>query len=405
MTQQRFVIVGAGLAGAKAAEALREQGFDGRITLIGAEPHHPYERPPLSKGYLTGTTDRAGVFVHQDGWYADHDVELLLGVAATGLDRGAHRVGLADGGAIEYDKLLLATGARPRRPPIPGAQAPHVRYLRRIEDCESLRDVLGSVSRLAVIGAGWIGLEVTAAARQAGVAVTVLEAARLPLLRVLGPEAAQVFAGLHRDHGVDLRLGVTVSEITPSGVRLGDGDEIAADAVLVGVGAEPEVRLALDAGLHVDDGVVVDAALRTGDPDIVAAGDVANAYHPLLGRHVRVEHWANALKQPAVAAAAMLGRDAVYEDLPYFYTDQYDLGMEYVGHVEPGGYDQVVFRGDVAARKFIAFWLNGGRVLAGMNVNVWDVVEPIKTLIRTGTPVTPQALADPDRPLETLAAS
>ncbi|MEN3536879.1 FAD-dependent oxidoreductase [Microbispora sp. ZYX-F-249] len=405
MTQQRFVIVGAGLAGAKAAEALREQGFDGRITLIGAEPHRPYERPPLSKGCLTGSTDRAGVFVHQDGWYAEHDVEVLLGVAATGLDRGAHRVELADGGAIEYDKLLLATGARPRRPPIPGARAPHVRYLRRIEDCESLRDVLGSVSRMAVIGAGWIGLEVTAAARRAGVAVTVLEAARLPLLRVLGPEAAQVFAGLHRDHGVDLRLGVTVSEITPSGVRLGDGGEIAADAVLVGVGAEPEVELALRAGLHVDNGVVVDATLRTGDPDIVAAGDVANAYHPLLGRHVRVEHWANALKQPAVAAAAMLGRDAVYEELPYFYTDQYDLGMEYVGHVEPGGYDQVVFRGDVAARKFIAFWLKGDRVLAGMNVNVWDVVEPIKRLIRAGTPVTSHALADPDRPLEILAAS
>ncbi|MBD3136545.1 FAD-dependent oxidoreductase [Microbispora bryophytorum] len=403
VTQQRFVIVGAGLAGAKAAEALREQGFDGRVTLIGAEPHHPYERPPLSKGYLTGKTDRAGVFVHEEGWYADHDVELRLGVAASGLDRGAHRVELADGGAIEYDRLLLATGARPRRPPIPGAAAPHVRYLRRIEDCESLKDVLGSVSRLAVIGAGWIGLEVTAAARQAGVAVTVLETARLPLLRALGPEAAQIFADLHRDQGVDLRLGVTVSEITPSGVRLGDGAEIDADAVLVGVGAEPDVDLAVRAGLPVDNGIVVDAALRTGDPDIVAAGDVANAYHPLLGTRVRVEHWANALKQPKVAAATMLGREAVYEELPYFYTDQYDLGMEYVGHVEPGGYDQVVFRGDVAAGEFIAFWLSGDRVLAGMNVNVWDVVEPIKRLIRSGTPVTPQALADTGRPLETLA--
>ncbi|GGO08309.1 pyridine nucleotide-disulfide oxidoreductase [Microbispora rosea subsp. aerata] len=401
MTQQRFVIVGAGLAGAKAAEALRGQGFDGRITLIGAEPHRPYERPPLSKGYLMGTSDRAGVFVHEESWYADHDVELRLGVAAAGLDRGAHRVELADGATIGYDKLLLATGALPRRPPIPGADAPHVRYLRRIEDCESLKDVLATVSRLAVIGAGWIGLEVTAAARRAGVEVTVLEAAPLPLLRVLGPEVARVFADLHRDHGADLRLGVTVSEITPSGVRLGDGTEIAADAVLVGVGVEPDVRLALHAGLRVDDGIVVDAALRTDDPDIVAAGDVANAYHPLLGRHIRVEHWANALKQPAVAAATMLGRDAVYEDLPYFYTDQYDLGMEYVGHVEPGGYDQVVFRGDVAAREFIAFWLSGDRVLAGMNVNVWDVVEPIKQLIRTRTPVTPQALADPDQPLET----
>ncbi|WP_260617461.1 MULTISPECIES: NAD(P)/FAD-dependent oxidoreductase [unclassified Microbispora] len=405
MTPQRFVIVGAGLAGAKAAEALREQGFDGRITLIGAEPHRPYERPPLSKGYLMGTTERAGVFVHPEGWYADHDVELRLGVAATGLDRGAHRVELTDGGAVEYDKLLLATGARPRTPPIPGAHAPHVHYLRTIEDCESLKEVIGSVSRLAVIGAGWIGLEVTAAARRAGVEVTVLEVAELPLLRVLGPEVARVFAGLHRDHGVDLRLGVVVSEITRSGVRLGDGEEIPADAVLVGVGAEPEVRLAVQAGLPVDDGVVVDAALRTADPDIVAAGDVANAHHPLLGRRVRVEHWANALKQPRVAAATMLGREATYEELPYFYTDQFDLGMEYVGHVEPGGYDQVVFRGDVAGREFIAFWLSGDRVLAGMNVNIWDVVEPIKALIRTGTPVTAQALADPGLPLDKLVAS
>ncbi|MBX6384335.1 MAG: FAD-dependent oxidoreductase [Microbispora sp.] len=402
MTAQRFVIVGAGLAGAKAAEALREQGFDGRITLIGAEPHRPYERPPLSKGYLTGATERAGVFVHEEGWYAAHDVELRLGVAATGLDRGARRVELADGSAIEYDKLLLATGARPRVPPIPGADAPHVRYLRRIEDCESLRDVLGTVSRLVIVGAGWIGLEVAAAARRAGVSVTVLEAERLPLLRALGPEAAEIFAGLHRDHGVDLRCGTVVAEITASGVRLGDGEEIAADAVLVGVGAEPEAGLALHAGLEVDNGIVVDAALRTGDPDIVAAGDVANAFHPLLGRHVRVEHWANALKQPAVAAATMLGREAIYDDLPYFYTDQYDLGMEYVGYVEPGGYDQVVFRGDVAAREFIAFWLKGDRVLAGMNVNVWDVVDPIKGLIRTATPVTARALADPGQPLEAL---
>ncbi|GII77243.1 pyridine nucleotide-disulfide oxidoreductase [Sphaerisporangium rufum] len=404
MTRQSFVIVGAGLAGAKAAEALREQGFDGRITLVGAEPHRPYERPPLSKGYLAGTAGRAGVFVHPEDWYAGHDVELRLGVAATGLDRGARRVELDGGGMIGYDRLLLATGAVPRRPPIPGAGAPHVHYLRRIEDCESLRDVLASKSRLAVIGAGWIGLEVAAAARQAGLAVTVLEAAPLPLLRVLGPEAARVFAGLHRDHGVDLRLGITVGEITPAGVRLGDGTEIGADAVLIGVGAEPEVRLARLAGLRVDDGIVVDAALRTEDRHIVAAGDVAAAYHPLLGEHVRVEHWANALAQPAVAAATMLGRDALYQDLPYFYTDQYDLGMEYVGHVGPGGYDRVVFRGDVAAREFIAFWLRGDRVLAGMNVNVWDVVEPIKALIRSGAAVRAEALADPDRPLEDLAA-
>ncbi|WP_433499143.1 NAD(P)/FAD-dependent oxidoreductase [Sphaerimonospora sp. CA-214678] len=404
VAQRKFVIIGGGLAGAKAAEALREQGFDGRITLIGGEPHRPYERPALSKDYLTGKADRDSLFVHPEGWYADHDVELLLGVAATGLDRRSHRVELADGSALDYDKLLLATGAAPRTLRIPGADAPVVRYLRRIEDSESLKDVLSGASRLAVIGAGWIGLEVTAAARQAGVAVTVLEAARLPLLRVLGPEVAAIFSTLHHDHGVDLRFGVTVREITSAGVRLGDGDEIAADAVLVGIGAVPDVRLAQQAGLHVDNGIVVDASLRTSDPDIVAVGDVANAFHPLLNERIRVEHWANARKQPTVAATTMLGRHAAYEELPYFYTDQYDLGMEYVGFVKPNGYDQVVFRGDVAAREFIAFWLKGDRVLAGMNVNIWDVNGPIKELIRTGRSVDPRALADPGQPLSLLAA-
>lgn len=405
VAQRKFVIVGGGLAAAKAAEALREQGFDGRITLIGDEPHHPYERPALSKDYLTGKADRDSLSAHPESWYADHDVELLLGVAATGLDRRGHRVELADGRALDYDKLLLATGAVPRTLRIPGADAPSVHYLRRIEDSDSLKDVLSSASRLAVIGAGWIGMEVAAAARQAGVAVTVLEAARLPLLRVLGPEVAEVFATLHREHGVDLRFGVTVREITPAGVRLGDGSEITADAVLAAIGAVPEVRLAQQAGLHVDNGIVVDAGLRTSDPDIVAVGDVANAFHPLLGEHIRVEHWANARKQPAVAAATMLGRQAAYEELPYFYTDQYDLGMEYAGYVKPNGYDRVVFRGDVTAREFIAFWLKGDRVLAGMNVNIWDVIEPIKELIRAGKPVDPQALADPGQPLSPPAAS
>ncbi|MFC0861575.1 NAD(P)/FAD-dependent oxidoreductase [Sphaerimonospora cavernae] len=400
MAKQKFVIIGAGLAGAKAVEALREQGFDGRIILIGDEPHRPYERPALSKDYLTGKADRDSLFVHPESWYADHEVELLLDVAATGIARSSHRVDLSDGDALGYDKLLLATGASPRTLPIPGADAASVRYLRRMEDSESLKDVLGSASRLVVIGAGWIGLEVTAAARQAGVAVTVLEAAPLPLLRVLGPEVAAVFTTLHRDHGVDLRFGAAAREITSSGVRLGDGSEITADAVLVGIGAVPNVRLAQQAGLNVDNGIVVNAGLHTGDPDIVAAGDVANAFHPLLREHIRVEHWANARKQPAIAAATMLGRPAYYEELPYFYTDQYDLGMEYVGFVKPGDYDQVVFRGDVATREFIAFWLKDDRVLAGMNVNVWGVGEPIKELIRARTPVDPRALADPDQPLD-----
>jgi len=262
-----------------------------------------------------------------------------------------------------------------------------------------LRATLATASRLVVIGAGWIGLEVTAAARLAGVEVTVVETAELPLLRVLGPEVAQVFADLHLAHDVEFRFKAALAEIitdngVATGVRLGDGTTIAADAVLVAVGAGPNVQLAETVGLHVDNGIVVDAALRTSDPNIFAAGDVASAFHPLYGRHIRVEHWANARQQPKAAAASMLGKDASYDELPYFYTDQYDLGMEYVGFVEPGGYDRVVFRGDVAGREFIAFWLSNDRVVAGMNVNVWDVVEPIKALIRSRAAIPASRLAD-----------
>jgi 3-phenylpropionate/trans-cinnamate dioxygenase ferredoxin reductase subunit len=408
VAQRSLVIVGAGLAGAKAVEALRAQGFDGRLTLIGDERDRPYERPPLSKEYLTGKADRDTVFVHEAGWYAQHDVDLRLGVAVTAIDDGGeHRVRLADGSTVGYDKLLLTTGASPRTLPIPGGTASGVRYLRRLADSEYLKEAITAGTRIVVIGAGWIGLEVAAAARQHEVDVTVLETAELPLLRVLGPEVAVVFADLHRAHGVDLRCGVTVSEITTvdgraTGVRLGDGTEIAADTVLIGIGAVPNVVLAQEAGLAVDNGIVVDAALRTSDPDVFAAGDVANAHHPLLDRHIRVEHWANALNQPAIAAAAMLGNDVGYDELPYFYTDQYDLGMEYLGHVDPGGYDNVVCRGDVTAREFIAFWLRDNRVLAAMNVNVWDVGDPIKDLIRSGRAVDPAALADPNRPLDQL---
>jgi 3-phenylpropionate/trans-cinnamate dioxygenase ferredoxin reductase subunit len=407
MTSQTFVIVGAGLAGAKAAEALREQDFDGRIVLIGDEPHRPYERPPLSKEYLMGKAERESVFVHEKNWYAEHHVDLHLGVPATAIDRAAHQVHLADDSRVQYDKLLLATGSGPRTLPVAGADAEGVHYLRRVDDAERIKELLATAPRLVVIGAGWIGLEVTAAARQAGGEVTVLEAAELPLFRVLGREAAQVFANLHTEHGVDLRFDTTVREITTdggraTGVRLADGTVVGADAVLVAIGAEPNIRLAEQAALEVDNGVLVDENLRTSDPDIFAVGDIANAMHPMLRRRIRVEHWANALKQPATAAAGMTGRDAVYDELPYFFTDQYDLGMEYVGHVDPDDYDRVVFRGDVGAREFIAFWLKDDHVLAGMNVNVWDVTDPVKALIRSGRPVDPDALADTGAPLEQL---
>jgi 3-phenylpropionate/trans-cinnamate dioxygenase ferredoxin reductase component len=400
MTAHGFVIVGAGLAGAKTAEALRGSGFDGQITLAGEEAELPYERPPLSKDYLTGKADRGSVFVHDADWYQQQDIDLRLGSPASAIDRAARQVRLADGGVLPYGKLLIATGASPRR--LPGASGVH--YLRSIGDSDRLKEILGTRSRLAVIGAGWIGLEVAAAARQAGLQVTVAETLELPLLRVLGPRIAQVFADLHRAHGVSLRLGVTIEEVTGRGVRLAGGTFIEADAVVAGIGATPNTQLAEQAGLEVSDGILTSDALRTSDPDIFAAGDVARAHHPLLGQHVRVEHWANALNQPATAAAAMLGGDASYRELPYFYTDQYDLVMEYLGYAAPGGYDEVVVRGDLAAREFIAFWLRDGRVLAGMNVNVWDVTDDIKELIASGHPVNTAALADPGTPLAGLAA-
>ena len=407
-TDTTYVIVGASLAGAKAAETLRAEGFDGRLVMIGAESERPYERPPLSKDYLLGKAERDTIYVHPPQWYAEHDVDLRLGVAATGLDPSGHQVTLADGSRAGYTKLLLTTGSSPRRLTVPGAGLDRVLYLRSAHDSDRLKAAFGAASRVAVIGGGWIGLETAAAARSAGAEVTVLEAAELPLLRVLGREVAEVFASLHRDNGVDLRTGVQVAEITGAGGRadgvlLGDGSRVPADVVVVGIGITPNTQLAAQAGVKVDNGVVVDERLRSSDPDIYAAGDVACAFHPLLGKHIRVEHWANALNQPLIAARAMLGHDVAYDRVPYFYTDQYDLGMEYSGYVEPGGYDQVIFRGDVPGREFVAFWVGGGRVLAGMNVNIWDVNDKIAALVRAGLPVDPARLADPDVPLEELA--
>jgi 3-phenylpropionate/trans-cinnamate dioxygenase ferredoxin reductase subunit len=406
-----YVIVGASLGGAKAAEALRAAGYDGRLVLLGTETELPYERPPLSKGYLQGKAERETIYVHPRQWYTDADIDLRLGVTAAEIDRSAHEVVLADGSRIGYAKLLLATGSSPRELQRPGADADGVLYLRSVGDSDRIRALLAEAGRIAVIGAGWIGLEVTAAAREAGVEVTVLESAELPLQRVLGDQVARVFAGLHREHGVDLRFGVQVAEITSSGghatgVRLADGSQIQADGVVVGVGITPNTGLAAAAGLEVGNGIRVDAGLRSSDPDIYAAGDVADAFHPLLGTHIRVEHWANALNQPQAAARAMAGQLVSYDRVPYFFSDQYDLGMEYAGYVAPDEYDEVVFRGDVDRREFVAFWLDqGNRVLAGMNVNVWDVNDDIQALVRAGQPVDKAALADTGTSLESLTAT
>ncbi|HEX2902133.1 MAG TPA: FAD-dependent oxidoreductase [Jatrophihabitans sp.] len=399
-----FVIVGGGLAGAKAAEALREQGYDGPLILVAAEQHLPYERPGLSKDFLVGSAERDSLFVHDGQWYADHHLDLRTGIEASAIDRNARQLQLSDGSSLGYRKLLLATGSRPRPLPVTGADAANVYQLRTIADAERLQELFSRIERLLVVGAGWIGLEVSAAARKAGVAVTVVESAELPLLPVLGRELAQVYAQLHRSHGVDFRFGASLERFEVDGDRvtsaeLADGSSIVTDAVLVAIGAQPNVELAQSAGLAVDDGILVNSALLTADPDIVACGDVANAMHPFYNKRIRVEHWATALKQPAVAARTMRGEATSYDELPYFYSDQYDLGMEFVGHLEPGGYDEVVYRGDLAAHEFVAFWLAGGRVVAGMNVNVWDVADAVKALIRKGTVIDQRLLTNPDIPL------
>jgi NADPH-dependent 2,4-dienoyl-CoA reductase/sulfur reductase-like enzyme len=401
-----FVIAGGGLAGAKAAETLRTEGFDGEVVLFGREPERPYERPPLTKGYLQGKDDRESVFVHQAGWYDQHDVDLRSGVTVAMVDPAAHLVTF-DGGTVGYDRLLLTTGASARRLDIPGAGLENVRYLRTLPESEALRARFTSGARVVIVGAGWIGLETAAAARTAGCSVTVVEPKPGALHDALGPELGARFADLHRAHGVEFRFGESAAEFRAAGSRAAQvssvvtssGAELPADLVVIGIGAVPNDGLARSAGLEVDNGVVTDSALRTSDPDIFAAGDVASFYLPLLGRHVRVEHWSNALNGGKAAATSMLGQPVEYNRVPYFFSDQYDLGMECAGLPTPGTYDQVVYRGDSDALEFIAFWLNQGRLVAGMNVNIWDVNDEIQGLVRSGQTLDPARLANPEIPL------
>ena len=404
-SSRTHVIVGASLAGAKAAETLREEGFDGRVVLIGSEAERPYERPPLSKDYLRGEAGRDKLYVHPAGFYEDNDIELLLGRMAVSLDPGRSEVGLDDGTRLRYERLLLATGAEPRRLQIPGAELAGVHYLRRVGDSDALRARLDAGGSVVVVGAGWIGAEVAASARQRGLEVTVLDPLGVPLERVLGPELGAVYRDIHADHGVRMLMGTGVEAFEGDRrverVRMTGGRALDCDFVVVGVGVEPRTRLAAEAGLAVRDGVAVNPHLRTSAEGVFAAGDVASAHHPLYGEHIRVEHWANARGQGPAAARNMLGQELPYERLPYFFSDQYDVGMEYSGFART--WDRVVFRGDPRAREFVAFWMAGDRVAAGMNVNVWDVTEPIQQLIRRRIPVDDRRLADPDVPLDELA--
>ena len=415
MTNDVYVIIGASLAGAKAAETLRDEGFTGRVVLIGEESELPYERPPLSKGYLLGHDPRDGGLVHEATWYAENHVELRLGTLANNLDATRRLITLHPADSLHYDKLLLATGSRVRTLTIPGSDLSGVHYLRTLDQADALRAGLRTGGNVVVVGAGWIGLETAAAARHYGCSVTVVEMDSLPLRRVLGDEVATLYRDLHVAHGVDFRFGAGLSEFQGedghvTGVLLADGTVLPADLVAVGVGIRPAVELAEDAGLRIDNGIVTDATLHTSDENIWACGDVVSWFHPLLNTQIRVEHWANALNGGPAAARSMLGKGEDYAPVPYFFSDQYDLGMEYAGWVKPGGYHTVVFRGDPtvagdAAPEFVAFWVAGGRVLAGMNANVWDVTDPIQDLVRAGfagRSVDLAALADPAVPLDQL---
>ena len=404
-TSDPIVIVGGGLAAARAIEAIRESDQDVPVVLVGKEDRLPYERPPLSKGVMLGTDPEDSAFPHPREWYDENHVELRLGVAVDRLDPAARTVTLSDGSELSYGSVLLATGSGLRKLDVPGTDLADVFYLRSMTDSAKIRARLVPGSDVVIIGAGWIGLEVAAAARHHGAEVTIVEPQSAPLLGVVGEQVGSWFADLHRSHGVTLRLGEGVERLEGEDGRVtavvtSSGERLPADTVVIGVGIRPNTRLAEDAGLEVDNGIVVDEALHASADGVFAAGDVANWFNPTLGTHVRVEHWANAHDGGYAAGQSIVGKDVHYGPVPFFYSDQYDIGLEYAGHVPRGTDTEVVFRGDPASNEFMAFWVvpegDGVRVLAGMHVNVWDTMDAVQDLVRNRTVVDRTKLADPD---------
>ena len=405
-----YVIVGGGLTAARAVEGIREHDEKGSIVVVTEEERLPYERPPLSKGVLKGDEELDSVFTHPEEWYSDNDVELRLGDPATSLDANAHLVTLRSGESLSYDKVLLATGSSARALKAPGADLEGVLYLRELQESTALKEAFVDGARVVIVGAGWIGLEVAAAATDAGCAVTVVEPQAAPLLGVMGEQVGGWFADLHRSHGVTFRFGEGVERLEGTGrvetVVTTAGERLPADVVVVGVGITPNTGLAEGAGLDVDNGVVTDAALRTSGDGVWAAGDVANWASTTLGTHVRVEHWANANDGGLAAGRSMAGADVTYDPIPFFFSDQYDVGLEYAGYVPRGSGEEVVLRGEPSSNEFMAFWVvadgDGVRVLAGMHVNVWDTIDAVQQLVRDRTVVDRDRLADTTIPLGEL---
>ena len=396
---QRFVVVGANLAGGTAAAVLRDEGFEGDIVLVGEEPRPPYERPPYSKEYLRGQRSFEDTLVRPAGFWAEARIETRFGVRALAVDPGARVVALDDGDSLPYDALLVATGCRNRRLRLPGAELEGVLDLRTAADADRIREVMAPGARAVVVGMGFIGCEVAASLVESGVSVTALEPLPVPLHRVLGEEIGQVVAGIHRDRGVELVLGQGVAAFEGAGrveaVVTSEGRRIACDFAVVGVGVEPVTGFLAGTGVALDDGVVVDELCRSSVDGIFAAGDVARHHHPLAGRHIRVEHWQNALKQGQAAARSMMGRGAPYDDVHWFWSDQYEHNIQYAGFPPVGRvWDGIVVRGSLEERSFVAFLLEGERVRAAVSLDRGRDLRRAMPLVRAGAVIAPDRLRD-----------
>ena len=394
---ETFMIVGAGLAGGSAAATLREEGFDGRLVLVGAEPQPPYERPPLSKEYLRGESPFEQALLQPLDFYGENDIETRFGVRAARVDAAEATVELDGGERIAYDGFLVATGVRNRRVPIAGSNLKGIYELRTVDDCDRIREEISPGRKAVVVGMGFIGSEVAASLRRSGLEVAVVDRNKVPLRRVLGEEVGRVMERVHRDHGTEMILEDTVAAFEGAGrverVMTRRGRRIDCDFVVIGPGVEPVTELLVGTGVEIDDGIVVDEYFRTNLEGIYAAGDVANYYHPVFGRHIRVEHWQNALKQGPAAARSMLGKGEPYEEIPWFWSDQYDYNLQYLGcHTE---WDELVVRGSLEERNFVAFYRRDGRVLAAVALNRGRELRRSKGLIKAQHRVEAAKLSDP----------